>query len=313
MASTNIGPRPGKLVNTGRLPKTSLLSTTLENLQDHVSNAGIVAVTEAILGILGFAGLLSAILGESAIRAGAIFATLVCLLGLFTLLTTSRLQLLNRAKTAERLIRDYCFALEERHHHSCQPRTWDQIIRVDARGNTTEEIRCTIVAESDFVEFFSLWAAAGPAWPERFQNKVRFSVTTSTNGDKGGVRPRAVTHAWYQPDRIAITVHLASPLERGNLASFDFRIYWPLKCAPLMRRHSAEDFARIFTAPLESLRYTLVLPKGRQACLDSIGFGNEISACDIQSSVDESGHVQFTLTATGIPAEHRIGMRVDLI
>jgi hypothetical protein len=313
LASTNIDPRSGKLVNPERSPKMTLLSTTLENLQDHVSNAGIVAVSQAVLGTLGFAGLLSALLGESAIRAGAIVATIVSMFGLFTLLTASRLQLLNRAKTAERLIRDYCFALEERYNHVCQPRIWDDLIQIDTQGNTFEDIKCTIVAESDFVEFFSLWAAAGPTWPSRYQNKVRYSVTTSPNGTKGGVRPRAVTHTWYQPDRLAITVHLATPLKRGNEAEFNFRIYWPLKCAPLMRRHAAEDFARTFYAPLESLRYTVVLPKGQQACFDSIGFDDEILVRDIQPSVDENGSLQITLTATDVPAEHRIGMRVDLI
>lgn len=311
--STKIGTHPGKVAIPGRSPKKKLLSATLENLQDYISNASVVATTEAVLVIIGFAGLLGAILAESEVRAGAIIATTVCSLGLFTLVTASRLQLLSRVTTAERLIRDYCFALEERYHHSCQPRTWDHVIQIDARGNTVEEIECTIVAESDFVEFFSLWAGAGHAWPERYQGKVRFSVTTSENGHKGGVRPRAVTHTWYQSAKIAITVHLASPLTQGSEASFNFRVYWPLKCVPLVRRHAAEDFARMFYAPLESLRYTIVLPKGRQARFDSIGLDDDIPECDITTSVNSNGQTQFTLTASNVPADHRIGMRLDLI
>jgi hypothetical protein len=311
--STKIGTHPGKVAVPGHSPKTTLLSSTLESLQDYISNASVVATTEAIVGMLSLAGLLCATLGEPEIRASAIVATAVCALALFALLTASRLQLLRRATTAERLIRDYCFALEERYHHSCQPRTWDHVIQIDARGNTVEEIECTIVGESDFVEFFSLWAGAGHDWPERFQGKVRFSVTTSTNGRKGGVRPRAVTHTWYQSAKIAITVHLASPLKQGNEASFNFRVYFPLKCAPLIRRHTAEDFTRIFYAPLESLRYTIVLPKGRQARFDSIGLDEANFACEIQTSVNENGQTKFTLTACDVPADHRLGMRLDLI
>ncbi|MFC0546712.1 hypothetical protein [Kutzneria chonburiensis] len=312
MKSTNIGTHPRKVASPGHSPKTTLLSITLDNLRDYISNASMAATTEAVLAVLAFAGLLSATLGEPAIRTGAIVATTACTVALFAFLTASKLHLLSRATTAERLIRDYCFALEERYHHSCQPRTWDHVIQIDARGNTVEEIECTIVAESDFVEFFSLWAGAAHTWPERFQGKVRFSVTTSTNGRKGGVRPRAVTHTWYQSAKIAITVHLASPLEQGNEASFNFRLYWPLKCVPLIRRHAAEDFVRIFSAPLKFLRYTVVLPQGHQARFDSIGLDDDLD-CDLQTSVNENGQTQFTLTASDVPADHRIGMRLDLI
>lgn len=180
-------------------PKSTLLATVLESFQDHVSDRGLIGVSEGALGTLGFAGLLSSLLGEPAIKAGAIVAALVTILGLFVLLVASRSKLQSRNEVTEQLMRRYYYALESRYHHEWHTRTWDHVISIDRRGNTTEEISCTIVADSEFVDYFTVWSGAGRAWPIPYQRKVRYHVATAMSGAEGGVRPTG-THIWRDRD-----------------------------------------------------------------------------------------------------------------
>jgi hypothetical protein len=292
-------------------PRTSLLAPLLESLQDHVSSTGIVGVAEAALGVLGFAGLISSLFGEPAIKAGAIVATLVAILGLLVLLTASRSRLQSRNHTLEALLQHYCAALETRYHHLPRTKSWRQVITIDRQGNTTEQISCTIVADSEFVDYFSIWCGTGWTWPVHLQKKVRYCLTTARNGHEGGVRP-TVTDSWYDRDRLAIIVHLSQPMSKGSEASFDLTIRWPLKCAPLIRRGEPEEFARTFPRPLDSLYYAVDLPSGyHQARFDTIGLkGGTTKYRTRQTSTKEGGR-RITLTAEKVAAGQRVGMRID--
>jgi hypothetical protein len=292
--------------------RVTLLSSVLDTVQDHVSSTGIVGVTEGVLGVLGFAGLISSLFGEAAIKAGAIVATMLAILGLFVLLTVSRIQLKSRNEVVEKLVKHYHFALETRYQHAWRTKSWHQIISIDRHGNTTEEIICTIVADSEFVDFFSIWSGTDWDWPAHYQKKVRYHATTAMNGAEGGVRLTG-THTWYDRDRLSIIVHLSQPIPKGTEATFNLLITWPLKCAPLIQRGAPEEFARTFPAPLESLHYTVELPRGYQARFDTFGLRNGTTKYDINSSTTEQGGTTISLTAEDVLANQRVGMRIDPI
>lgn len=291
-------------------PKKPLSSSLLESLQDHVSNTGLIGVTEAVLGVLGFAGLASTLFGEPAIKAGAVVATLVAILGLLVVLATSRSRLQSRNQTLEGLIQHYCYALENRYHHMWRTKSWRQVIVIDDQGNTTEEISCTIVADSEFVDYFSIWCGTGWAWPSHLQKKVRYHLATAKNGAEGGVRP-TVTDCWYDRDQLAINVHLREPLPKGSEAAFDLAMSWPLKCVGLARRGEPEEFARTFPGPVESLHYTVELPRGCPARVDTIGLKNGDTKYKLKSTTARGGGRRIILTVEGISADQRVGMRID--
>ncbi len=291
--------------------RMTLLSSVLESLQDHVSNTGIVGVAEAVLGVLGFAGLVSSLLGEPAIKIGAIVATLVAILGLLALLAATRSQLQSRNEATEKLVRDYCYALETRYHHMWRTKSWHQVITIDAQGNTTEEISCVIVADSEFVDYFSVWSGSGwAAWPAHYQRKVRFQASTAMNGSEGGVRT-AVTHTWYDRHQLAINVHLTQPMPRDSEAAFDLSITWPMKNVPLIRRREPDEFARTFPKPLDDFSYAVELPRGYQARVDTIGLKNTSATYEIEQAPTKQGTTRITLTANNIAAGQRVGMRID--
>lgn len=100
-------------------------------------------------------------------------------------------------------------------------------------------------------------------------------------------------------------------MAKGSEATFDFNISWPLKCAPLARRHEPDEFARIFPAPLESLHYAIELPSGCQARFDTFGLKDGAARYEVKSSVTKHGRTRIALTAEGVHAHRRVGMRID--
>ena len=67
-----------------------MLTGFLSWLQNHVLSAGVVGVVEGVLGILSVGGLLSGLLGSPMIKAAAVVAVLLGVLGLFILLVAAR-------------------------------------------------------------------------------------------------------------------------------------------------------------------------------------------------------------------------------
>jgi hypothetical protein len=267
-------------------------------------------IAEAVLGVLGFAGLISSVVGAPAIKAGAIVATLIAITGLFVVLTTSRSRLHSQNQELAELLRRYCHALETRYHHMWRTTCWRQFIAIDHQGNTTEEISFTIVADSEFVDYVSVWCGSGWAWPTRLQKRVRYNLTTALNGTEGGVRP-VVTDSWYDRDELAIIAHLREPLPQGSTASFELTMHWPQKCARLTRRGEPEEFARTFPHTLDSLHYAVELPPGYQARVETFGLKNSAAKYRVRVMTTRAGGKRIALTAERVPAEQRVGMRID--
>lgn len=307
MASPGIG----SPVSAETEHKGTVLPALLETFQERVAAAGVVGVSEVVLGILGLAGLASSLFGDSAIRAGAVVAALAAMLGLLVVLAANRKGTRHRAEVAERLLRRYCATLEDRYQHMPRTTEWRQVITIDRKGNSSEQIRCTIVADSDYVDFFSMQSGAGWDWPTRLQNRVRYHVRFAMNGPEGGTHPD-VTHAWPTRDRVIITAHLSQPIPKGGTASFDAKIWWPLKCEPLVRRH-VEEFTRFFPVPVEVLHYTVVLPKGCQGYVNVIGLDHAANDYEIRNNPNGHGCSELSLVARNVPAGRRVGMRIDLM
>jgi len=313
------GPDPGvaqlaRQGNHGR--STSLLAMLLESIQDHVAHAGVFGLVEGVLGVLAFGGLLSSLLGDSAIKAGAIVAVILGILGLFILLAANRAERRQQSQLDRRLLRKYLAVLEDRFDYAWSTTNWHQTVNIKRNGDTFETITLTLVADCDLLDYFSIWLGPGWEWPSRLQRKVKVSVQTVRIGNEGGTRPD-ISCAWFHHNRIAITVHLGEPVSRGQEVSFSLTLVWPLKCAPLFRGQ-ADEFTLTFsklpssTVSLPSLYYAVVLPVNCNVCYDAVGLKRGNDDYTLTGEVNNQGQVEVILTADNVPPNRRVGMRLDL-
>lgn len=291
---------------------TSMFGGFITWLQDHVVYTGVLGVVEGVLGVLAFGGLLSALLGSAAIKAGAIVAVAVGVLGLFFLLVANRLEWRRRTELDRRLLRRYCDTLEKRHGQQWHVAEWDQEVHISENGDVWTRIGLTAVAACDMLDFCSL--LDGPNWvdwPDRHRRKVKVKVRSVEAGGEGGTRSD-VTFTWTSRSRIKIMVHLNEPVPRGTEVRFVVDLAWPARCVPLMRGYSAEDFVLRFGGPVDRVRYVVVLPSGFRACYDKIGPLRDADEYSLTSEVNRAGQVETTLVANKPPARRRVGMRLDL-
>ncbi|MGH7751105.1 MAG: hypothetical protein ACREQ5_41025, partial [Candidatus Dormibacteria bacterium] len=180
-----------------------------------------------------------------------------------------------------------------------------------SNGNTRDIITITAVVECDLLDFFSFWEGPIWNWPERYRRRVKIGVRSLQVGDEGGIRPD-ITYSWVHKGRVKILIHLNEPATRGSEISFVAQLDWPAKCLPLMRRDRAEEFVLQFGRPTEYARYVVVLPAGHEASYEAVGLNWGAGCHDLVSELNTLGQVEVGFTACDIPADHRMGMRIDL-
>ncbi|GAA3433867.1 hypothetical protein GCM10018954_034710 [Kutzneria kofuensis] len=278
-------------------------------MQDWVIGAGLVGVVDGVLGVLGLGGLLSALLGDPALRAASVVAALFGLLGLFVLLAVHRGESRRRSAQDRRLRLKYQDVLEERFGYAANVRSWWHDVTVRRNGDTFEKITMTLVADSDLLHYVSIWSGAGSDWPERLRRKVHVDVRTPENGFEGGTRPE-VTIDWESRGRLVATVHFAEPVARGDAVSLIVTIMWPGKAGQLMRGQP-DTFVRTFTGDaVPELVYRVRLPY--PARCDVIGLRHDLNDYTLAKEIDDEGRSVFTLDARGVPVGRPVGMCVDL-
>ena len=118
-----------------------MLGSTVEALQSYVLNTGVIGIVEGLLGILAVGGILSALLGQTGVRAAAIVAVIVAVVGLFVLLVANKLEWRRRTELDRRLLRRYCDRLHERCNFTWKITEWRQVVTIEANGGVQEDSR----------------------------------------------------------------------------------------------------------------------------------------------------------------------------
>ncbi|MFD9735468.1 hypothetical protein [Umezawaea sp. NPDC059074] len=290
-----------------------MLGAFVEWLQDYVVHVGMIGVIEGALGILAFAGLLSALLGSAAIKAGAIVVAGLGVLGLFIVLVVNRTEWHRRTELDRRLIRHYCGALRERYNHAWSVVEWDELTVISANGDTTHTISCEAVVECELLDFFSFWN--GPnweGWPDRLRRKVKIKVRSLTVGQEGGTRSD-MTWSWISRNRVEVVTHLREPAKRGDTIGMAAELHWPARCLPLVRGDCADDFVLCFPTTIRFARHTVVMPIGRDVYFESIGLdranGDDY---ELTSKINNAGLCETMLEVRDIEGGRDVGMRLDL-
>jgi hypothetical protein len=283
----------------------------LQWLQDYAIYTGLVGLVEGMLAVVAFAGALSALFGATAIKAGAMFAVVFGVLGLIALLSFNRIEWRNRVDLHQALLAHYCVLISERFNHQWRTTSWKDVVVIESNGDAREIITVSAIVECDTLDFFTIYT--GPGWnqPEKYRRKVKAKVRSLEVEGAGGTR-RDVTSSWTDNGNLKILVHFGEPAVRDSEISMKVELDWPGKCVPLMRRHSADEFALRFLGPLGHLEYQILLPPGFDVYYDTIGLSQPKDHYSCVRETVPGGRVQVLLVATDVEENRRLGLRLDL-
>ncbi|MFI9381194.1 hypothetical protein [Kutzneria sp. NPDC052558] len=290
-----------------------MLNGFLTWLQDHVLSAGVIGVVEGVLGILSLGGLLSGLLGSPMIKAAAVVAVLLGILGLFILLVAAKAEAHRVSEQDRRLLQHYCDQLKKRHRHAWTITEWDHLVVLSENGDSYERVACTAIVACNLLDFFSFWERVSwRGWPERLRRKVTIDVRSAEVGHEGGTRSD-VTSSWMPDGSIEVLVHFSEPAVRGSEISMLFEMRWPQKSAPFMKRVEADEFVRKFVKVLPVMRYVIVLPAGYRPRYEVVGLRRGVDDYELKCTENNAGQMEISLMARNVPADVRAGVRLDLV
>lgn len=285
-----------------------MLKRLLTWLEDYVVDTGVIGVPAAVLGILAFGGTLSAVFGDSGIRAAAFAATILAVLGMFILLATSRKQWRNRAEQDQRLLAHYCDILHDRFSY-WRIKEWNETVFVDPKGNVKQHVTARVLVESEELDFLRVRMGANWNQPLKYRKRVKVHVRSLEHNGLGGTRSDTTT-SWLHDGRLQILIHFSSPLEKNDVVNLVFELEWPMKCYPLMHG-KPDEFAMRFTRNLEKLTCTIVLPVGTKVYVDLVGLRPDEDHYEIRQRVNSGGDSEVRLTVRDIEPYRRFGVRLD--
>src|SRR5688572_25471836 len=113
---------------------SSMIASFTEYLHDYIIYTGVIGIIESVLGILAFGGVLSVVFGSPTIKAAAVVAVILGVLGLFILLVANRTEWRRRSDRDRRLIRHYCDELKERYEHAWTITSWTCVTTIAPNG-----------------------------------------------------------------------------------------------------------------------------------------------------------------------------------
>lgn len=279
-------------------------------LDGYMSGEEPSALLKSAIGLLSFAVLLGAITGNLAIKAGGLVVVLLFILFVTLALLADRRRLARDNETNRQLVSKYCNLMKDRLDSSWAITKWDQLVRIDADGNTTQIMTIHAVADCDFLDFYKLSVGATWSQPEKYRKRVKLKVRSV---DAEGIHgPKCdVTKAWMADNKLEALVHLPTPVKRGG----EFRVImeweWPAKCRPLMRDAQSEDFCLAMTRVTQKLRYRVQIPEKFDIYYSPIGFTLPQEGYTLKRT-KRAGQTEVTLTASEVPTALKVGMRLEL-
>lgn len=283
-----------------------MLRSFIAWLDDYLADEGPSGLAKAVVGLLSFAALCSAIVGDVAIRAAGIVVIILTVLAGGLVLLADRRSLQRRIRTDQRLIFRYVDALHGK-EAGYRITSWDKTIVIAPNGDAVDSVKVRAKVEKAEVRAFFLWFGCGWDQPAKFQRKVDVRVRNLLVGDLPGTSLDR-TVVWYSNSRIAVVVHFPYALKVGSEIAIRLEIAWPGKCLPLMKGECDQFTIRVGT-PITHARYKIVLPKGADTYCEPIGVQGDVT---LESSRDGEGRLTHVIEANELPPQHTIGLRLEL-
>ncbi|MFD9702372.1 hypothetical protein [Lentzea sp. NPDC059081] len=294
-----------------------MLNSFLEWLDDYLQREDSTAVVRAVVGLMGFAGLLGTVLGSSVVRGGGFVAIALFVISVILLLLADRRRLRKKYDSHKKFLGRYCnFIVEHRGGPLIRITLWKQTTFVQPNGDVREILRINAVAERRQVYFLRFRAGGGEGnqpMSRRQQRRVKVDARPiAVNGEPG---PRwEVTMSWGTDGRLNSFVHFHEPVRRGGKIDIEIERFWPGKVAAFMRDGATEPFAFRFTGlmPSDAIEHTVVLPLGYNAYHATVGFDEPDPGFSVTVGKDDEGRRTFTFRGKGLTPKKNFGMRLDL-
>ncbi len=280
-------------------------------MEDYVAVVGVVGLIGSFIGLLAFAGVPSVAAGSTAIKAGVVTTAVLAVISLYAALVTSLRAARGRRSSDERLLHHYSRIMRAIQRGTLHITDWNQVAVIAHNGDTTETLTLDATVACDEMYVFR-WRI-GAAWrqPLKDRSRMTFDVRSAHISDMGEARMN-VTSAWLPDGRLELNAHFKPALKRGTPIRIAMEWNWPGKCAPLMRHNQSDSFCICFVDTIEHVRYTVVLLDGQDAYYDPIGFDAQDRSYSLTSTTNQHGNTEIVFTGRDIPAERKVGMRLDL-
>lgn len=280
-------------------------------LDDLLAEEGGLVVVKAVLGIMSFAVLLGAVLGNTAVKAGALVSALLVLLSLGLLLLADRRTTLRRLDVHRQLVSHYTKIGLGGGPPAYRVVDWDESVAVAPNGDARKRvmIRAEVLADD-------LWAVRlvhGCGWdqPARYRRRVRVVARKLLTDDAPGPK-MAVTSAWLGDGKFVLIIHFRVTPPKGSEFGVLVECDWPGMCAPLMQDRSPDEFTLNFVTPVAHARYRVALPSGYDAYFEPVGFEAGEAGFASNRSVNENGQVLFGMESSDVPSHRAVGMRLEV-
>lgn len=282
-------------------------------LDDYLLGQGPPAIAKAVLGILSVAALPGAVFGSLFIKAAALVVAVFAVTSLGLVLLADRRSMRRELDEHKGLVTRYCSHIRRSEELFYEITGWEQeSVITDDRGGTNVVVKVRIKVLRADALFFRVALGCGWAQPARHRRGVKVQVRSLLVDDEPGATLRKTMH-WKADGKFHLFVHFDSPPAAGSEVSLVVDLTWPMMCQPLMvGKHQPDFFTVRFTSRLLSLSYTVVLPRGREAYFEPVGFTDEDGSFGVEPLGDAQSGTRIQLKASGVGAGRRVGMKLEL-
>ncbi|MCE6999919.1 hypothetical protein LZG04_34655 [Saccharothrix sp. S26] len=286
-----------------------MLKRFVEWLDELLADEGSAAVVRAVVGLMSFAVLLGAVLGNTVAKAGALVAAIFSVLSSGLLLLADRCNLVRQVEMHKELVPRYSKIVADDRHPSYAVMTWEEYAAIEPNGDARKQVTIRAKVLND-LRVLRLVQGCGWAQPARYRRKVRVQVRKLLVGDLPGAS-LTTTVAWLRNGQLVLMVHLPEPPKVGSELTIAVEFTWPGMCAPLMRDRRPDRFQLRFATPVTYARYSVVLPRGYNACVEPVGFKEHQNGYSCGPVSNEDGRPMFLFEGFDLPVHEPVGMRLD--
>ncbi|MFC0439684.1 hypothetical protein [Kutzneria buriramensis] len=279
--------------------------------ESYLSRTGVVGLTKGALGILAFGGALSAVVGDSSAKAGAVVAVLAATLGLILLLVASRSEWQRRSQVRDRLLVRYLETLDQDYCGGWRLTRWIEKHVIEGNGDSTVFVTVHAVVTREVLHFYRFQMGAGWNQPVQARKGIAVQVRSLMLDGIGGARCDLTEH-WRDDGKLEVWVHFPSPVHRGNEFRIFIETWWPGRSKPLVKDRVPDEFCVVVKPPLEAFEYTIVLPQDEEAFCDPIGFRADNPDFLLVAQSNGSGRQEVRLAGRDVSLAGRVGVRLDL-
>ncbi|MFI9386057.1 hypothetical protein [Kutzneria sp. NPDC052558] len=286
-----------------------MLRSFITWLDDYLAGEAPSALVKAVVGLLSFAALLGALLGDLAVRTGFLAAAVLAVVSLGLMLLADRRTLRRRAERAERQVFHYVRTIHAM-GAGYRVTSWDKTIVIAPNGDARDIVKVRAVVEKPGVQFFWLWFGCYWPQPARYQKKVAVQVRNLLVGDLPGTSLER-TLSWSTEGRLAVIAHMHAPPRVGSVMTIQVEIAWPAKCVPLVRG-DCDSFTIRLGARVDYARYRIVLPKGYDTYCDTIGFQDGDPGFVMEKGSADDGCPSYQVEVRDLAPDQQVGLRLEL-